>query len=90
MVIESILEAIRVLFFKLFSFINLPSLGDEFSEAYEYFESMLLTASSMIDLFIPWNLVKFGLPLVVAVMNFEHIYRFIMWILKKIPMLGIE
>ena len=45
---------------------------------------------SLIGFFVPLPLVKILLPLVVLVVNFEHIYAGVMWILRKIPVLGIE
>jgi len=89
-IIETILNAFKTLLKTLFSWINIPSAGEEFNNAMAYFSDMLEVGKSLIDLFIPWNLVRFGLPLLIVVVNFEHIYHFVMWILKKIPMLGIE
>ena len=40
--------------------------------------------------FIDFNMVKILLPLVILVVNFEGVYKIIMWILRKIPILGIE
>mgnify|MGYP003202203910 CR=1 FL=1 len=41
-------------------------------------------------LFVPFELVKVMIPLVIAVVNFDKLYSFAVWVLKKIPMLGIE
>lgn len=91
MVLEFIMNAIKSLLFLILKVLpNLPSLGEDFDVAIEYFNSMLSTASSLINLFIPWKLVVFGLPLVIAVSSFEHIYVGLMWVLRKIPMLGID
>ena len=48
------------------------------------------TITPIRTLFVPLPLVKILLPLVVLVVNFEHIYAGVMWILRKIPVLGIE
>ena len=40
--------------------------------------------------FLPMSYVMVLLPLVILVMNFEHVYHLIMWVLRKIPVLGIE
>ncbi len=90
MFIETIFNAFKTLLQTLLGWINIPGAGEEFNNGVSYFTTMMETAQSLIDLFIPWSLVKFGLPLLVVVVNFERIYNFIMWILRKIPMLGID
>lgn len=90
MLFETILNALKGLLQTLLGWINIPSAGEEFTNGISYFTTMLETGQSMIDLFIPWSLVKFGLPLLIVVVNFERVYNLIMWILRKIPMLGIE
>lgn len=90
MFIETIFNAFKTLLQTLLGWINIPSAGEEFTNGISYFSTMLNTGQDLIDLFIPWSLVKFGLPLLIVVVNFERIYNFIMWILRKIPMLGIE
>lgn len=90
MLFETILNALKGLLQTLLGWINIPSAGEEFQNGISYFTTMLESGQSLIDLFIPWSLVKFGLPLLIVVVNFEHVYSFIMWILRKIPMLGIE
>lgn len=90
MFIETIFNAFKTLLQTLLGWINIPSAGEEFTNGIAYFSTMLNTGKDLIDLFIPWSLVKFGLPLLIVVVNFEKVYNFIMWILRKIPMLGIE
>lgn len=90
MLIETILNALKTLLQTLLGWINIPGAGEEFNNGILYFTTMMETAQSLIDLFIPWSLVRFGLPLLVVVVNFERVYNFIMWILRKIPMLGID
>ena len=90
MVIETIFNAFKALLENLLGWINIPSAGEEFDNAMAYFTNMFEVGKGLIDLFVPWSLVRFGLPLLIVVVNFEHIYHFVMWILRKIPMLGID
>lgn len=93
MIIEGILNALKKVIFALFSWIDLPNMSDYgtgFDDAFALIGDMLESSQGIINLFLPWNIVKFGLPIVIVVMNFEHIYNFIMWVIKKIPMLGIK
>ncbi len=93
MIIESILTLLQNVIFALFSWIDLPNLGDYldgFNEAFLFIQEMMSSCKSLINLFFPWDIVRFGFPIILIVMNFEHIYYFLMWILKKIPMLNIK
>lgn len=90
MIIESILNALKTVITTLFSWINIPGIGEDFETAIEFVDVLFQNAKSMINLFLPWQIVTFGIPLIIIIVNFERIYNFIMWILKKIPMLGIE
>ncbi len=93
MILEGILNALKKVIFTLFSWIDLPNMADYgtgFEDAFALIGDMLESSQGIINLFLPWSIVKFGLPIVIVVMNFEHIYNFVMWIVKKIPMLGIK
>ena len=93
MILEGILNALKKVIFALFSWIDLPNMSDYgsgFDDAFSLIGDMLESSQGIINLFLPWSIVKFGLPIVIVVMNFEHIYNFIMWVVKKIPMLGIK
>lgn len=93
MIIEGILNALKSVIFALFSWLDLPNMSDYgsgFDDAIDLLAQMIESSQSLINLFLPWDIVKFGLPIVIVVMNFEHIYHFIMWVVRKIPMLGIE
>ena len=93
MILEGILNALKKVIFALFSWIDLPNMSDYgtgFDDAFALIGDMLESSQGIINLFLPWNIVKFGLPIVIIVINFEHIYHFIMWVVRKIPMLGIK
>ena len=74
----------------LISTFNIPSAGEQFDQITNFVTDMFSNAENLIGFFIPWEIVKFGLPIVILLLSAEHIYHFIMWILRKIPMLGIE
>ncbi len=88
-----IIEALLNIVFKIFSSIIEPldidpapsELTDAMSSVLEYMEN----GADLINIFLPVNLgaffIIFGL-----IFAFEHLYPVIMWILRKIPFLGIE
>lgn len=93
MIVEGILIALQEVIFLLFEWVDLPNMSDYgtgFEDAFAMISDILESSQGIINLFLPWSIVKFGFPIIIVVMNFEHVYNFIMWIAKKIPMLGIK
>ena len=93
MVVEGILNALKTVIFALFSWLDLPNLSDYtsgFEDTLYLIVDMLYSSRSIINLFLPWDIVKFGFPIIIVVINFEHVYHFVMWIIKKIPMIGVK
>lgn len=90
MLIETILNAIQRVFFSLFGSVNLPPLPESIVNALRFIGDMLNYAQNMISLFIPWTLVKIGLPIVLAIELFVIGYQLVMWVIRKIPMAGMS
>lgn len=93
MIIEIILNMLKKVVFALFSWLDLPNMSDYgtgFDDALALISQILESSQSLIDLLLPWEIVTFVLPIVIIIENFEHIYNFIMWVIRKIPMLGIK
>lgn len=89
MIIEALLDLVYKLFSLFITPFNVPQAPDEFLSAIPKYFELLESAHSLWSLFFPINFAPFfvvtGIILVV-----EHGYPFIMWILRKIPFLGIE
>lgn len=91
MIIETLLNAIFSIFEKVFSVINIPGMPDGMSEqVVSFFSDTLNYAGSLISLFVPWSQVKVFFPILIVILSSEEIYKIVMWVLKKIPMLGIS
>lgn len=90
MLIETILNAIQRVFFSLFGSVNLSPLPESIVNALRFIGDMLNYAQNMISLFIPWTLVKVGLPIILAIELFVIGYQLVMWIIRKIPMAGMS
>ena len=93
MIIESILNGLKTVVFALFSWLNLPNLSDyglDIDEALSTINYILSMTQSVIDLLLPWNIVRVCLPIVIIVSNMDKLYSLVMWIIRKIPMLGIK
>jgi hypothetical protein len=74
----------------IFGWINLPQLPAEvetvINQLFQYMESGI----GFLYLFFNMSLVKIMLPFVLVVSNFEKVYKLVMYVLRKIPFLGIE
>lgn len=89
MIVETILAFIYNLFSAVLSSIYVPSLPG-FNDVVVLVGDLLNQAQHFIDLVIPWDVVTTGLPILIIIIGFEEIYAVVMWVLRKIPMLGIE
>mgnify|MGYP003291651022 CR=1 FL=1 len=93
MIIKTILDALQAVIFAVFSWLDLPNLSDyglDIDAARSTIMEIFTMCTSVIDMLLPWSIVKLCLPIVIAVSNADKIYKFLMWILRKIPMLGIK
>ena len=89
MIIEGLLKIIFNLLSAVISQFNVPPAPEEFLAAIPKYFEYLSSASSLVSLVLPINLAPFFVVSGV-IMVVEHGYPFIMWVLRKIPFLGIE
>jgi len=90
-----IIEALFNMIFKLFtSFlepINIPDLPEDMKQQITSFVDTLITsAAPMIDLVMPYNVVKVLIPIVIVIEVAVEVYKLVMWIITKIPMANIQ
>lgn len=69
---------------------NLPDLPQSAYNSINSFLDLIFNYAGLIDVFIPLQHIKILVPLIIIVVNFEHIYNLVMWVLKKIPALNIK
>jgi len=69
---------------------EIPSYSEQLDAAYQVITSAMTYAKSLINLFVPWDFVVVLLPITVAIMSADHIYHFVMWVIRKIPMAGMS
>ena len=85
MIIESILD----LWFDLYSWLigllpDVPDFNDLTSSLDKVF-SLIMSNLQLIDIFIRPSTIRAIAPLMIIITNFEHIWEFIMFIVRKIP-----
>ncbi|MCB7319113.1 hypothetical protein LIZ87_10175 [Lacrimispora sp. 210928-DFI.3.58] len=90
MILESVFNLFSSALKLIFGWINLPQLPAEvetvINQLFQYMESGI----GFLYLFFNMSLVKIMLPFVLVVSNFEKVYKLVMYVLRKIPFLGIE
>lgn len=75
----------------MLNWINLPNLPESLlSSILDYIDMFSETAYGLFRFFVPYNVIKVGIPIVLVVVAFNYGYYFVMWILKKIPVAGIN
>lgn len=89
MIIEGLLKIIFNILSLIISQFNVPPAPEEFLNAIPEFFNILDLASGLISFVLPIKLSVFTV-ITVVIMVVEHGYPFIMWVLRKIPFLGIE
>lgn len=91
MIIESLLNAIFSVFDSMLSGINIPGLPDGmYEQIVSFFSETFERASCLIGLILPWSYVRTFFPILIVILASEEIYKLVMWVLRKIPMLGIS
>ena len=82
--VEVILEGILLLLDVL------PDFPEHFVNIIDSFFSLIFDNIYLLSFFVRIQTIKIAIPIIIVVMNFERVYKFIMWIVRKIPMLGVK
>lgn len=91
MIINALLNAVFKIFNVIFSAINIPSIPEDTLQAIDdLFTVIFDNSESIIGLFIPWTVVNVLLPIIIALEIALPVYHLLMWILRKIPFLGVS
>lgn len=90
MIIEMLLDALYSLFSLLTSAINIPGLPTEANDYITQFFSYLTAGAGILANYTPFAYIMVLFGVILAVDVGIKLYHFVMWIIKKIPMLGIS
>lgn len=87
MILELIMSAILTLLKLVFSLLpTIPNLSENITNSINSVFGVIFDNVGLLGLFVRISTIKWMVPLVIVVYNFEHIYHFIMWVIKKIPL----
>lgn len=90
MIIESIFDLAVGAIKLIFGWISLPAFPADLEATLTTFEDLIFENLSMLSFFVRVSTVKVLVPLVVIVLNFDKVYKLTMYILRKIPFIGVK
>lgn len=90
MIIKGLFSLIISLLNVVFGWVNFPSMPSAVDEAFTTLLSYMSAGMGFVWLIVPRDLVLVVVPVVLVLSNFDKLYSVVMWVLKKIPFLGIE
>lgn len=90
MIVKGLMELVFGLLKIVFAPINLPDLPAGIQSVLDEFTQVLVDAVGLFGIFVDMNVVKWLIPVVIVIANLDKVWSLIMFILRKIPFVGIE
>ncbi len=90
MILESVFNLFKSAIKLIFAWINIPAAPEEVTTVIDTMITYMHSGIGFLFLFFNMDLVKIMIPFVLIVANFEEVYKLVMFVLRKIPFLGIE
>lgn len=91
MILGALLDLVILLITTVLDLVpDLPQAPEQVQYYINYFFDVLFSGFGLISVFVDWTVFKTILALWFVVFNFEHIYKLIMYVLKKIPFIGVK
>lgn len=85
MIIESVINLFVNMIKLLFSWINLPDMPQSVMDIIDELFGYLEGAVGFVGIFLDWHMVKILFPVLLIVVNFDHVWKFTMFIVHKLP-----
>ena len=86
MIVEAILNLILLLLKTVFALLpNIPAMDIGLVNSLNGFVNIIFSNLSLLGIFIRIDTIKILVPLILIAVNFEQVYKFIMWVIKKLP-----
>lgn len=90
MILEAVFNLVSSMLKLVFGWINLPDLPDSIMAVIDELFTLVRGSVGIMSVFIDFNMVKILLPVLLIVINFDNVWKWTMFIIKKIPFLGIK
>lgn len=89
MIVSALMSLVYFLISKMLSPIHIPAAPEEFFAGLLKIVDFLESGKPFFNLVFPINMSVF-FNMFIAIWGFQHVYNLAMWIIKKIPLLGIK
>lgn len=87
MIIEALVNLVTGLLKTVFGLLpNVPTFPDSLLTSLDRVTGVIFDNLDLLGIFIRIDTIKILVPLVIVAYNFEHIYHFALWLIKKIPL----
>ena len=90
MIVKLLFELIIMLLEILFGWVSFPPMPNAVVHSLNEMLGYMEQAMALVWLVVPRGIVLVCLPIILVIDNFDKIYSVIMWLIKKIPMLGMS
>ena len=90
MILKLLFELVIGLLELVFGWVSFPPMPSVVTGVVDTVFSAISVGIGFVWFFIPRDLVLALLPIVLILENFDKVYSVVMWIIKKIPFLGIK
>lgn len=90
MIIKGLFSLIISLLNIVFGWVNFPAMPSVIDEAFTTLLSYMAAGIGFVWLIVPRELVIAVVPVILVLSNFDKLYTVVMWVLRKIPFLGIK
>lgn len=87
MILETLLNLVFGLLKIVFGFISLPAFPVSLSSSIDTFLNLIFDNVTLLGFFIRPLTLTIVVPILIILLNFDYVYKIIMWILRKIPFL---
>lgn len=90
MILKMVLGLMQSILSFVLGLLPLPDVPAWLVELTEIILGYMKTGMGIVLFFVPQAVVQVALDLVILIWTVVHTYKLVMWVLRKIPMLGIE
>lgn len=91
MIVEAFFNLVYIILNGILALLDvLPEFPSTLVNSIDSFFSLIFDNLSLLGFFVRIDTIKVIIPLYLVVYNFEYIYKFIMWIVRKIPFLNLK
>lgn len=91
MIVESVMNLIKMVILSFLSILpTIPQMPSNFVNDVDLVLDTIFNNLDLLGVFIRPSTLIIIAPLLIVIINFERIYHFGMWILRKIPFIGIQ